>query len=320
MRHDTVVSAVNRIMEEYEIKLTIRQLYYRIISPPYQLFANTINNYKQFDKILTRARERGEINWRRIEDRARQTIGGDYGWNDPDEYLNYLIEQLKESDQNFTMPVWDNQPKYVEIWVEKDALASLFADAVGGLRVVTFPSRGYSSFTKVMEAMAERFLERAKKGQPIIVLHFSDHDPSGLNMTDDLLNRFKKYLKLALSEMEHLDYEETHNQIEKTIQEGKNWLGIIRVALTYDQVKELNLAPNPTKQADPRSKDYVAKYGDQCWELDAYPPDRLQDLIRQAVNTHIDPAKWNETRTKINMGKGYLKHKLAKMKIEFNEE
>lgn len=320
MRYDEVVSAVNRVMEEYEIKLTIRQLYYRIISPPYQLFANTINNYKQFDKILTKARERGVVNWRRIEDRARQTIGGDYGWNNPDEYLNYLIDQLKTSNENYTMPVWDNQPNYVEVWVEKDALASLFADAVGGLRVVTFPSRGYSSFTKVMEAMAERFLERAKKGQPIIILHFTDHDPSGLNMTDDLLKRFKRYFQQALSEMERLDFDKTIEQMEKTRQDGKNWLGIIRVALTHDQVTQLNLAPNPTKEADPRSKDYVAKYGDQCWELDAYPPDRLQNLIREAVNRQIDPAKWNETRETIHKGKQHLKDKLANLKITFNEE
>ena len=314
MRYSEVVDVVNKVFEEYEIKLTVRQIYYRLISPPYQLFANTMNNYKQFDKILTKARERGDVDWERIEDRARAIIGGDYGWNNPDDYLNYKIEDLKNCDSDYTRAMWDNQLQYVEVWVEKDALATLFSNAVRGFRVVTFPSRGYSSFTKVMEAIKDRFLDRIQKGQQIIILHFSDHDPSGLDMGKDLLNRLKDYLKTKIDELsDDLVFVDKFNSERPFFQ-------IFRVALTFDQVKEFNLAPNPTKSADPRAKDYVAQYGDQCWELDAVPPDRLPDIIKRAVQKFIEAPKWNEIVQTTEKERQTLKEKLAKLKISFGEE
>jgi len=316
MRYDEVVEAVNKVMREYTMRLTIRQLYYRIISPPYQLFANTMNNYKAFDKVMTKARERGHVDWRRIEDRARGTIGGDYGWASPDAYLDEKIDELKNAADHYTRAIWDNQPQYVEVWVEKDALATLFSQAVGGFRVVTFPSRGYSSFTKVMEAIIERFMERWKRGQQVIILHFSDHDPSGLNMSQDLFNRLRDYGVQAISDEggdEGID-------AENKFSHERPYFEIVRCALTYDQVQQFQLASNPTKSADPRSKDYVAKYGDKCWELDAVPPDSLQEIIRRSVWQFIDADLWKQTRETMEKEQQQLREKLVRLKITFDEE
>jgi hypothetical protein len=79
MKYEEVVRVVNEILNQYPYRLTVRQIYYRCISPPYQIFGAT-KTYKSFDKILTRAREREDVNWMRIEDRARRIAGGDYGW------------------------------------------------------------------------------------------------------------------------------------------------------------------------------------------------------------------------------------------------
>jgi hypothetical protein len=88
MKYEPIVKATNEIISQYKIRLTIRQIYYRIVSPPYQLFENVMRNYKQFDRILTRARERGDVNWRAIEDRARSTIGGDFGYGGVGDFLD----------------------------------------------------------------------------------------------------------------------------------------------------------------------------------------------------------------------------------------
>jgi hypothetical protein len=63
---------------------------------------------------------------------------------------------------------------------------------------------------------------------------------------------------------------------------------------TLRQVLSYNLLPNPTKKADPRAKEYVARYGDQCWELDALEPTELQRIVREAVEAEIDPQVWRE--------------------------
>ena len=66
-----------------------------------------------------------------------------------------------------------------------------------------------------------------------------------------------------------------------------------RIALTYEQIKQHNLTPNPTKPKDPRSTGYITTYGHKCWELDALPPDELQRLIETTILSYIDQTKWD---------------------------
>ena len=77
MKYREVVPLVNEILDQYTFALTVRQIYYRLISDPYILFENTRSNYNGFDRILTKAREEEEVDWTRIEDRTRQSIGGE---------------------------------------------------------------------------------------------------------------------------------------------------------------------------------------------------------------------------------------------------
>jgi hypothetical protein len=322
LRYEEVVRAVNEVLSEYTFRLTIRQIYYRLVSPPYQLFANTPSNYRNFDKLMTKAREKGDIDWRRIEDRARTTLGGDFGYDNPDEYLETQISVFKECWRYYTRRMWDNQDCYIEVWVEKDALATLFSTVASNYRVLTFPSRGYSSFTKVMEALTERFPRYIKMGKPIIILHFSDHDPSGLNMTDDIRKRLydRKYLIRALKEV--FTDEELNQIIEnkKAGKENEPLVKIVRCALTYEQVQKYNLAPNPTKKADPRAKWYISQYGDQTWELDAVPPEELERIIEESIKQHINPDKWNETIKQIEEEKEKLRERLSKLRIEEDKQ
>lgn len=279
MRFAAVVEATNRILGEYSYRLTVRQVYYRLISPPFQLFANTATNYKTFDKILTKARERREIDWRKIEDRARSIIGGEKQliFESEEEYVDWLFRELNEG--YYDKPSWDDQRNHVEVWVEKDALSTLFERAVKQYRIVVFPSRGYSSYTKVMEA-----LERFPKQKRVAILHFGDHDPSGLDMSRDLTSRLEWY-------------------------SGNDDGGLVvkRIALDIGQVRELALPPNPTKKADSRARDYVAKYGDECWELDAIPPDTLARWVRDAVEKEIDWSAWTETQERAKKERGRIK-------------
>ena len=261
MKYEQVVEAVNKLLPQYRTKLTVRQIYYRLISPPYQLFPNAVKFYKGFDHILTRAREKGDVDWRAIEDSARAERGGDPNTSDdPQEYVESLFNILNE--RYYKKAHWATQPKYVEVWVEKVALANLFMEACSGLFVVVFPSRGYSSFTKVMEAT-----ERLSDEKPNVILHFTDHDPSGLDMSEDLRKRFDEYAGLDLE--------------------------VRRIALTYGQVQQLHLPSNPTKSTDARSPSYVSQYGNECWELVAVPTDELQKWIREAVESEIDREAWD---------------------------
>jgi len=295
MNYATIVDATNKIFHQYTVRLTVRQIYYRLISPPFQLFANKMSNYKGFDKILTRAREKGDVDWRRIEDRSRTTIGGDSGFENPESFMETTLRVMKDLWEGYSRPAWRDQSQYVEVWVEKDALATLVSNIANGYNVLTYPSRGYSSFTRVKEAIEDRFNEVSEE-RGIIIIHLTDHDPSGLDMTKDLEKRFSKYMEDAERVTMH------------------------RVALTLDQIKKFNLASNPTKIADPRSADYLLAIGDQCWELDALPPDELEQIIKRAINRFIDTDAWDENQDLIAKEKEELRKKFESMRISFGKE
>ena len=292
MKYNSVVEATNKVIAQYKLLLTVRQIYYRLISPPFQLFANTINNYKGFDKILTRARERDDVDWTRIEDRARSTHGGEgerLTFDTVQQYVDWVFDTINE--RYYDRKYWPDQPKYVEVWVEKEALSRLFEQACEPFRVITFPSRGYSSFTKVMEAK-DRFDEADnpntdEEAKDMIILHFGDHDPSGIDMTRDLERRFDQYGATVT---------------------------IKRIGLNIDQVRSLNLPSNPTKSADARSPAYVAQFGNECWELDSIPPDQLQDMVREAVRAEVDQDVWDETKERIQEDREKIKEALESSK------
>ena len=98
-------------------------------------------------------------------------------------------------------------------------------------------NRGFSSTTAMHDAY-ERISEQESLGQEAIILYLGDHDPSGINMTEDVETRLTLYSGL-----------ESH-QIE-----------VIRLALNYDQVMLWNPPENPAKTTDSRFKAYAKKFG-----------------------------------------------------------
>jgi len=284
MRYKETIPIVNEIINQYDIKLTVRQIYYRLISDPYNLFENTKSRYTQFDKMLVVARERGEVDYTSIEDRTRKALGGDYGFDNPQEFLMKEIEYLKNCWQDYKMEIWTNQDCKIEIWVEKDALANLIFQVAKDFRVLVFPSRGYSSFTKVMECISrlEGYSDKER-----VVLHLTDHDPSGLDMTRDLENRLLSY--------------------------GGDSIQIKKIGLTYEQIEKFDLKPNPVKTSDTKAGYYISQFGSDCWELDALPPLELQNLVVESIKKHIDSDAWDKKIGEEKEGQGWLMKKIKEM-------
>lgn len=73
-----------------------------------------------------------------------------------------------------------------------------------------------------------------------------------------------------------------------------------RVALNIDQVRAMDLIPNPAKLTDSRASGYVAKYGNESWELDAIEPATLARLVRDAVAQLRDDALFNAAMARMH--------------------
>lgn len=275
-----VIDTAERICNEYArqgLSLTLRQLYYRFIAgnlfPDSRLVKigvdadgndirtkNHDRNYKWLGSTIADARLDGQIDWSHLEDRTRSANGGDSGWYDP----GYAIGSI---ERWYNITHWDGQPHYVEVWVEKEALADVIARPANRWDVTSFAAKGYSSLS-AMKVAADRIKRQENNGRKAHVLYLGDHDPSGIDMSRDIQDRLNTFRCGA--------------EVE-------------RLALNMDQVELYDPPPSPVKPGDSRSEGYVERFGtEECWELDALEPAVLDDLIDTAIRGYVDMDKRNE--------------------------
>lgn len=269
-----IIRQANIIIEEYQrqgFKLTLRQLYYQFVSR--DLLANRQSEYKRLGSILDDGRKAGMIDWAAIEDRTRNLEKLSV-WRSPLDILRAVAEQYRED-------WWLTQPFYPEVWIEKDALTGVIEPVCNEYRVPYFACRGHVSQSEMYDA-AQRFKQISRRGRSVIIFHLGDHDPSGVQMTDD--NRAR------------LELLSRHADVE-----------VVRLALNYDQIEEYSPPPNPAKDTDSRHGAYAEMMQDHgfdnpddlpSWELDALNPVVLSDLIRNALDERIEPESWEAARAK----------------------
>jgi len=289
--YDEIVEAALDIFQQYDTSITLRQLYYRLVSR--LLIPNTINSYKRLSRIMVKAREQGDVPLNCIEDRSRRVLGrGDYGYESAEEYLKKRISSLQDSWKKFSMPMWDDQPRNLMICLEKDALSRIVSREANRFSVRTFPTRGYPSFSYVQEM--SRYITNQLGGKPTVVLYFGDFDPSGIDIERDLAERLEKY--------------------------GAEAFEVQRIALTADQIKRYRLPPNPVKMSDARADGFLEEYGDRAVELDALDPSLLQTTVRKAVVKNINMRKWNARLREIEELQTWIREKLDDIEKALDSE
>lgn len=256
-----IIEQANEIVTEYAAQgfdLTLRQLYYQFVAR--DLIPNTQQDYKRLGGIISDARLAGLIDWESIVDRTRnlQNLGH---WDSPESII-------RSAEYSYHIDFWERQEYRPEVWVEKDALIGVFAGVCDELDVAYFACRGYNSQSE-MWAASQRFIRYINADQTPIILHFGDHDPSGVDMTRDIIDRLDIFTR-------------------------RHGVRVDRLALNWDQVAQYNPPPNPAKITDSRATAYIAEYGRDSWELDAMEPRVLADLVREAIYDLRDESAWQE--------------------------
>ncbi len=258
-----IVEQCNTIIAEYDAQgfvLTLRQLYYQLVTR--DIIANKQSEYKRIGSIVNDARLAGVIDWLAIEDRTRNLRSRSH-WNTPGDIIS-------SAAASFHMDLWEDQDYRPEVWIEKDALVGVIEQVCEEYDVPYFSCRGYTSQSEMW--VASQRIKRNSFTQTPIIFHFGDHDPSGKDMTRDIVER----LKLFMGGVE-----------------------LERLALNMDQVEQYHPPPNPAKTTDSRYQTYIAEFGEESWELDALEPAVLADLIRGALDELIDQDLLNEKRDEI---------------------
>ena len=84
-------------------------------------------------------------------------------------------------------------------------------------------------------------------------------------------------------------------------------LDVTKVALTKAQIRRYNPPPNPAKITDPRAKKYIEEHGKHSWEVDALPPEVLNQLLETEMAGYVDGEKWEAVRKREEELKATLK-------------
>lgn len=269
------IDTISGIIDAYAAqgyRLSVRQVYYQLVAKA--LIANNKKSYMQIQTLISNARLAGYIDWNMIEDRNRETVTPPL-WNSPAEIVNAAAQQ-------FAIDRWADQDYHLEVMVEKAALEGVLLPVCmqNGIRFTA--NRGYSSQSLLYET-GQRLRRKLDEGKNVIVFYLGDHDPSGIDMTRDVLDRLTMFTADEITlEGEVLD---SNIQVE-------------RLALNIDQVRKWQPPENPAKTTDSRYAQYIRLYGTSSWELDAIEPATLGELVNVAISKYRDDDLYNNALAK----------------------
>lgn len=283
-----LVRTADEICSEYGAQgfdLTLRQLYYQFVAR--DIIANTPQSYNRLGDIVSRARMAGMLDWDYIVDRTRNLRGTPH-WDSPGRVID-------SAAYSYRLDKWADQPRRVEIWVEKEALAGIVERTAARYDLDWFSCRGYVSISE-MWAAAQRHLSYIREGQGVTVLHLGDHDPSGIDMTRDIRDRLLNFLTTDWL-TEHAEAFGGLATVGELLQSMSNHVNgdpieVRRIALNIDQIRRFRPPPNPAKITDSRANAYIAIHGRQSWELDALDPATLDQLIGRHIEGIRDAASY----------------------------
>ena len=226
--------------------MTVRQVFYRLVSNG--VIAKTEGEYKStVVRLLATMRRAGDIPYGWIADNTR--------WMRKPQSYNSLEDALRRTAETYRRALWADRDCYVEIWLEKDALAGVLSTVTYEWDVPLMVTRGYPSLTYLHDA-GETI---AAHGRPTFLYYFGDHDPSGL----DIPRKVEEELRGFAPDVE---------------------LSFERVAVTPDQIDEWELPTRPTKKTDTRARNFEG----ESVEVDAIPPALLRDLAWDCIARHVD--------------------------------
>jgi hypothetical protein len=169
-------------------------------------------------------------------------------YNSPEDALAFWTK-------NYRRELWARQKNYVEVWSEKDAISNIIFDVTDEYDVPLMIARGFSSLTFLYNA-SEEIKELNRAGKLVYIYHLGDLDPSGIKASEDIQNKLSGFGCDIIFE---------------------------RLAITREQVEDYNLPTRPTKKST-HSKGFEG----ESIEIDAMDPIRLQAIVKNAIEQHID--------------------------------
>jgi hypothetical protein len=249
--------AILDAFQDTDKPVTVRQMYYLLSVQG--AVEKTDSGYGRAQRQLLEMRQLGIVPYEWIADITR--------WMRKPKTYSSVEHALRSTRDFYRRSVWNNLDQYIEVWIEKDALAGVLYPITEQYDVPLMVCRGYSS-----ETFAHSAAENIKDiGKTAFIYYLGDFDPSGWQMSRNLEKKLKGF----------------GAKIE-----------FIRLAVNPEQIRAWNLPSRTTKKTDTRCKEFYDTFGKntESVELDAIPPDDLRELVDDAIERHLPEGYLNELK------------------------
>ena len=147
--------------------MTVRQVFYQ--ATVRGLVEKAESGYAKVQTDLTVMRRAGELPYDWLADNTR--------WQRKPDTFDSVEDALRETAHFYRKNLWRDADSYVEVWLEKDALAGVIYPVTSMYDVPLMVARGYASLSFLYNA-AEYINDL---DVPTFIYHCGDFDPSGVN-------------------------------------------------------------------------------------------------------------------------------------------
>ena len=224
--------------------MTVRQVFYQATVGG--IVEKSEAGYNKVQTDLVQMRREGSLPYSWLADNTR--------WQSKPNTFDSVEQALQDTASLYRKALWRDADCYVEIWIEKDALAGVVYPITDMYDVPLMVARGYASLS-FLHGAADYI---GTLDVPAFIYHFGDYDPSGVNAAEKI--------------------EETLRELAPNAE-----IYFERSAVTPGQIAQWDLPTRPTKTTDSRSK----TFGNISVELDAIPPAELRGLVEDVISQHM---------------------------------
>jgi hypothetical protein len=251
-----------------EHPVTLRGVFYRVVSAG--AVDKSENGYRLVGRQLLKLWRSGVVSYSWITDGTRLVLKSP-SWTNAE-------AALRDAAISYRRALWQDEPVQVLILSEKDAISGAVSPVTDDWDVELGIVRGYSSETFAY-SIAEGIAATRKR---TFVYQLGDHDPSGVDAWRSFQERVRGFGLGGDAVFE-------------------------RLAVTEQQIEELQLPTRPTKATDTRA----AGFAGGSVEVDAIPASTLREIVEDAITQHIDQRRWEITR-RVEQEERTLLHRIAR--------
>ncbi|MGO9849193.1 MAG: hypothetical protein ACLPKT_22105 [Methylocella sp.] len=251
---DDIIAIKNAIKEvlEGDHPQTVRQVFYQLVTR--DVIEKSEKEYQQVViRLLTEMRLSGEVSFAWIIDSSRTTH--------ETQTFDSIADAVADTARFYRRSALRESDAYVEIWVEKEALAGIIWDVAGDYDVPVVVSKGMPSLTQ-LHGSFQNVYRAADAGKGCFIYQFGDHDPTGALIPKVIESRMQWFCERTDCTMPTVE----------------------RYALTKEQIEQYDLPTRPTKRF---GNSHAASFEGESVELDALPSNVLRELVSDCIEQHI---------------------------------